>query len=106
MNNDLISRAATIAAIERREPLLVGDGRVSTAAFKGFLRKRPAVDAVTVVRCKDCTRRGFALSCPMCYDEYTWDEDEGSDCYTVDNTVDDGFCYLGTDVESEGVANE
>lgn len=102
MNNDLISRAATIEAVERREPMLVGDKLVSTESFKNFLRNRPAVDAVPIVRCKDCVHRGFDIRCPMCHDEYTWDEDEGSDYYTVDNTIDDGFCYLGTDVEFEG----
>lgn len=46
MNNDLISRSEAIAAVERREPLLVGDKLISTDSFKNFLRNRPAVDAV------------------------------------------------------------
>lgn len=48
MNNDLISRSEAIAAVERREPLLVGDKLVSTDSFKNFLRNRPAVDAEPV----------------------------------------------------------
>ena len=52
------------------------------------------VDAVPVVRCKECVLRGSDY-CPMCHDEYTYDEDDGGDYYTVDNTDDDGFCHIG-----------
>ena len=45
MNNDLISREAAIAQIERRKSLLVGDKTVSVDAFIKFLKNRPAVDA-------------------------------------------------------------
>lgn len=48
MNNDLISRSEAIAAVKRREPLLIGDRLVSTDSFKNFLRNRPAVDAEPV----------------------------------------------------------
>lgn len=95
MNNDLISRAAAIEAVERREPMLIGDKLVSTDSFKNFLRNRPAVDAVPIVRCKDCICRGNSIRCPMCHEEYTWDEDYGSDYCTVDDTVDYGFCHCG-----------
>ena len=54
----------------------------------------PTIDAVPVVQCKERKFRGFD-SCPMCHDEYTYDEDDGGDYYTVDNTEDDGFCHMG-----------
>lgn len=45
MNNDLITREAAIAQIERRKSLLVGDKSVSVDAFIKFLKNRPTVDA-------------------------------------------------------------
>ena len=48
MNNDLISREAAIAQIERRKPLLVGDKTVTVDAFIKFLKNRPTVDAEPV----------------------------------------------------------
>lgn len=48
MNNDLISREAAIAQIERRKPLLVGNKTVTVDAFIKFLKNRPTVDAEPV----------------------------------------------------------
>ena len=48
----------------------------------------PAVDAVEVVRCKDCAKRGAPDECPMCYHK-------SSAWYPCDNTEDDGFCNEG-----------
>lgn len=51
-----------------------------------FLDKFPTVDAVPVVRCKDCIRRYDTDECPMCY------LSEGKYCeYTNEN----GFCDRG-----------
>lgn len=61
---------------------------------KEHVLAQPAVDAVPVVRCRECVFRGSDL-CPMCHDEYSYDEDDGGDYYTVDNTDDDGFCHKG-----------
>jgi hypothetical protein len=58
------------------------------------IEKAPTIDAVPVVRCRECVLRGSDY-CPMCHDEYTYDEDDGGDYYTVDNTDDDGFCHIG-----------
>ena len=43
----------------------------------------PTIDAVEVVRCKDCVHRGDYIECPMCgkFD---------------DHTVDDGYCQYGS----------
>lgn len=51
-----------------------------------------------VVRCRDCIHRGYD-ACPMCHDEYYFDEDDGADYWTVDNTDDDGFCHKGAKMD-------
>ena len=35
--------------------------------FVEFLKKQPTIDAVPVVRCKDCIRRYDTDECPMCF---------------------------------------
>lgn len=35
--------------------------------FVAFLKKQPIIDAVPVVRCKDCIRRYDTDECPMCF---------------------------------------
>lgn len=54
--------------------------------IRNRINKLPAVDAVEVVRCKDCERRGDPGECPMCFLE------EGD---FADYTNDDGFCDRG-----------
>lgn len=54
--------------------------------FVAFLKKQPTIDAVPVVRCKDCIRRYDTDECPMCF------LIEGKYCeYTNEN----GFCDRG-----------
>ena len=54
--------------------------------FVAFLKKQPTIDAVPVVRCKDCIRRYDTDECPMCF------LIEGNYCeYTNEN----GFCDRG-----------
>lgn len=58
----------------------------------------PNIDAVQVVRCKDCKHR-HTFECPM-YSEEWVDFDDGfgyacSDLVVNDYTVDDGFCHCG-----------
>ena len=51
-----------------------------------ILREAPTIDAVPVVRCKDCIRRYDTDECPMCF------LIEGNYCeYTNEN----GFCDRG-----------
>ena len=80
-------------------------------AMRGGIRKAlreietsQTVDAVEVVRCRDCKHRGFAGECPMCYTEDFYNEDYGYDYWDVDKTVDEGFCHCGEkwDAEVEG----
>lgn len=55
----------------------------------------PAIDAVPVVRCKDCKFQ-HTLECPMNYQVDTWDEDDGYDWYMATNASnDDGYCWCG-----------
>lgn len=48
----------------------------------------PAVDAVPVVRCRECFRRGMPDLCPMCARMSSMD-----DIVAWDITEDDGFCH-------------
>ena len=59
-----------------------------------FLDKFPTVDAVPVVRCKDCIRRYDTDECPMCF------LIEGNYC---DYTNENGFCDRGE--RKEGADN-
>ena len=51
-----------------------------------ILREAPTIDAVTVVRCKDCIRRYDTDECPMCY------LSEGK---YYEYTNENGFCDRG-----------
>lgn len=54
--------------------------------FVAFLKKQPIIDAVPVIRCKDCIRRYDTDECPMCF------LIEGEYCeYTNEN----GYCDRG-----------
>ena len=54
------------------------------------VREAPSVDAVEVVRCRECWKRGNERECPMCHGEF-----DGCDYCTIDYTSDDGFCHMG-----------
>ena len=56
------------------------------AIVKGVLESAPSVDAVEVVRCKDCIRRYDTDECPMCFLIEGW---------YCEFTQDDGFCDRG-----------
>ena len=63
--------------------------------FVVFLKKQPTIDAVPVVRCKDCIRRYDTDECPMCfliegkYYEYT-NENGFCDCGERKEGADNG----------------
>lgn len=101
---DLISRQAALAELEerfdchqKRSQRNIGGGFVEVhkewaamamgvAECLDVVRKLSAIDAVEVVRCKECERRGDPGECPMCFfSEGDWDD------YTNDN----GFCERG-----------
>ena len=60
-----------------------------------ILREAPTIDAVPVVRCKDCIRRYDTEECPMCY------LSEGK---YYEYTNENGFCDRGE--RKEGADNE
>lgn len=98
MQSDLISKRALIKFIDKTVvPELLLHDNVSGAGVMAGLSKGleemdvfPTIDAVPVVRCFECVKRGDKCRCPMCYDE-----SDGIDFYQVDNTDDDGFCHMG-----------
>lgn len=58
----------------------------------------PTIEAVPVVRCRDCRKRR-SRECPMCDYEQLWDDDEGwIDAYR-DRTEDEGFCHKGAKMD-------
>ncbi len=62
----------------------------------GLIEKAPTVDAVPVVRCKDCRYRGL-ICCP------TMHETMGSGL--LDCAVDDGYCWCGKPKEGTHADN-
>lgn len=101
MASDLISREGSIIALRRLAYQEIrGRAFVPRDAVERMLeRQREAVDAVEVVRCKDCFKRNDPSRCPMCYDEWYYDDDDGSDFIRQDNTIDDGFCHVGAKMD-------
>lgn len=61
------------------------------AIVKSSIESAPAVDAVAVVRCKDCIRRYDTDECPMCYVS-------GGQYYEY--TLENGFCDKGERIEN------
>ena len=62
-------------------------------AVEDALQDTPTIDAVPVVRCKECKHR-CTEQCPMFIKEYAWEWD-GFDLDYVDLAVDNGFCHRG-----------
>ena len=60
-----------------------------------LIEKIPTIDAVEVVRCKDCKHRGNDDICPMIKIRMCNDGDGYFDEVSEDKTFDDGFCSYG-----------
>lgn len=95
MNEDLIDRKELLYKYGRL-PLTdeEADGIWHCIAI---VKELPTVDAVQVVRCKDCKYRGDFGRCPMAHSssgDPPYDKDD-------DFTVDDGFCNFGEKKEEE-----
>ena len=59
-----------------------------------ILQHAPTIDAVPVVRCKDCVKRKTD-NCPMYHEEFeAFDSYDGS-WIGYDKTTDNGFCQCG-----------
>lgn len=73
------------------------------AMYEQLFRKRvdlaPTIDAVPIVRCKDCKYRNNEVLCPMLFVETSKFDDGGGymvdDYIELDNTTDNGFCHRG-----------
>lgn len=85
MNNDLISRSALKKYMF--DCLWEFSRSCDFAKAVEMVERAPAVDAVEVVRCKDCIKRGNDERCPM----LTHDLCLGH----TDLTQDNGFCDRG-----------
>lgn len=103
--NDLISRSALLQEVRRckeavgacaNHDYMVGYAS-ALSGVEGQIADAPAVDAVEVVRCKDCRHRWDEMRCPM-YDM--------SGCFApLDMSTDEGFCNYGAKRDAE-VQNE
>ena len=69
--------------------------RVYYGYAKSFIDDAPTIDAVPVVRCRECKHR-YTENCPMYFHDSYWHEgyEEYVDDYT-DHTEDDYFCPKG-----------
>lgn len=92
---DLISREAALRVVNAYDyrGLTLADVKTVTDGCAKELSKLPAVDAVEVVRCKDCKHRGDAYGCPMYF--VLWCGDD------IDRTEDEGFCADGKRMDGE-----
>lgn len=59
--------------------------------YHHFIHELPTIDAVPVVRCKECKNRGTSYDCPFRQLMFT----EADGYHYVDNTTDDGYCSFG-----------
>ena len=75
-------------------------GRISEVDVLTKIDIAPTIDAVPVVRCRDCRYR-FASSCPMFHEEQTYNDDYGYYWIDHDYTHDDGFCDEGKPKDGE-----
>lgn len=82
MNDDLISRKALKADVKAW-----AHDALDLRTISQLIDSAPAVDAVEVVRCKDCKHRGDPYGCNMYF--ACWHGDD------IDRTDDNGFCECG-----------
>ena len=99
MQGDLISRSAVLDELRKLTDMEEYGNSVSDIGFGltmavNRVRIAPAVDAVPVVRCRECKRLG-GYYCPMYHTETSLDDLDGFDDYSVDKTDGDGFCHRG-----------
>lgn len=100
--NALVDKVSLDWGLTHQNQLISATTKLATAdamcKLLGEAAKCQTIDAVEVVRCKDCKYRGYD-DCPMCHDEYYYDEEDGGDWVTRDMTVDDGFCHKGAKMD-------
>lgn len=69
-----------------------GNFKITMASVRAAISNAPAVDAVPVVRCKDC--KHFNLKTHECENEDISTDHEGGASYSL-NFCDDDFCSYG-----------
>ena len=87
-------------AISRSNLIKLCRNYISGTVSPNDIARVPGLDAVHVVRCKDCWKRG-GYQCPMYHTETCLDDLDGFDDYNVDRTDDDGFCHLGASMDGD-----
>lgn len=65
--------------------------RATAPDNRRFVHTLPTINAVEVVRCKECKRRRNAYECPFRQLMHT----EGKGYHYVDMTTDDDYCSFG-----------
>lgn len=90
MRDDLISRQAALALVELDTTIQIYDNKIVFAcgASKKDLEELPTIDAVEVVRCKDCKHNPNNSTDEAC----PWVDWDGEVSYYP---KDDGFCKWG-----------
>ena len=98
--SDLVDRGELL-----KEMTCLWDEALGTCAcvLEEDINKAPAVDAVEVVRCFECVKRGNSIECPMCHDEVYEDDGGYNEWYAYDNTDDEGFCHYGERKKEDAV---
>ena len=73
---------------------------VLAAGVYAVIENAPTIDAVEVVRCRECKKRQDPRECPMCFTEV--EDIEGGKMYKfTDLTKDDGFCHMGAKMDAK-----
>lgn len=94
---DFIRRSDALDAFQIVAAWSTKEQRRALSQCYDKLHRVAAVDAVEVVRCKDCKRRGDAYECPFRQLVHT----EGKGFRYVDMTTDAGYCSFGERKEAE-----
>lgn len=95
MESDLISRSAVLETMDKYIDMAKDDEmHHALCVMAEGINDLPTLDAVPVVRCRDCKHRG-GYNCPMYHTETSLDDLDGFDEYAVDRTADDGYCEIG-----------
>lgn len=72
---------------------------ITYGRMKKAVEETPTIDAVEVVRCRECKHRKDPFVCPMCGESVA---PEGEDWGVGDWAEDDGFCHKGERREPDG----
>ena len=95
MSGDLISREAAMIAIHNAQTAVGWSNGMHEMDIHKALMNVPAVDAVPVVRCRECINRKTD-DCPM---YFSFCDANGETC--EDRSLDDGYCDEGTKIDGE-----